>query len=60
MVMLNSNKPIKAAHFKKLANQSMFYGALVIEMLLVKARKILVILESEKHSNRKNRDIWVI
>ena len=57
MVMLNSNKPIKAAHFKKLANQSMFYGALVIEMLLVKARKILVILESEKHSNRKNRDI---
>ena len=33
MFMLNSNKPIKVAHLQKLANQSMFNGALVIEMV---------------------------
>ena len=33
MFMLNSNEPIKVAHLQKLANQSMFYGALVIEMV---------------------------
>ena len=27
--MLNSNEPIKVAHFQKLANQSMLNGALV-------------------------------
>ena len=26
MFMLNSNKPIKVAHFQKLANQSMFWS----------------------------------
>ena len=31
--MLNSNELIKVAHLKKLANQSMFNGALVIEMV---------------------------
>ena len=31
--MLNLNKPIKVAHFEKLANQSMLNGALVIEMI---------------------------
>ena len=41
--MLNSNKPIKVAHFQKLANQSVLNGELVIEKWLnnslVKARK---------------------
>ena len=31
--MLNSNEPIKVAHFQKLANQSILNGALVIEMV---------------------------
>ena len=31
--MLNLNKPIKVAHFEKLASQSMLNGALVIEMI---------------------------
>ena len=46
MFMLISNEPIKVAHLKKLVNQSMVNGALVIEMvtiLLVKARKTLVV-----------------
>ena len=30
-VMLNSNEPIKVDHLQKLANQSVLYGALVIE-----------------------------
>ena len=33
MFMLNSNEPIKVAHLKKLANQSMFEGVLVTEMV---------------------------
>ena len=33
MFMVISNKPIKIAHLKKLANQSMMKGALVIEMI---------------------------
>ena len=33
MFMLNSNKPIKVAHFQKLANQSMLNSALVVEMV---------------------------
>ena len=33
MFMLNSNKPIKVAHPRELANQSMLNGALVIEMV---------------------------
>ena len=33
MFMLNSNEPIKVAHLKELANQSMFEGALVTEMV---------------------------
>ena len=43
------------AHFQKLPNQSMVNGALVIEMaiiLLVKARKTLVVWWSEEHSNQ--------
>ena len=32
MFMLNSNKSIKAAHLKKLANQSMLNGTPLIEM----------------------------
>ena len=31
MFMLNSNEPIKIAHLRELANQSMLNGALVIE-----------------------------
>ena len=30
-VILNSNEPIKVDHLQKLANQSVFNGALVIE-----------------------------
>ena len=33
MLMLNSNDPVKVALLQKLANQSIFNGALVIEML---------------------------
>ena len=33
MFVFNSNKPIKVAHLQKLVNQSMFNGALVIEMV---------------------------
>ena len=33
MFMLNSNEPVKVAHFEKLANQSMFNDALVKEMV---------------------------
>ena len=31
--MLNSNEPIKVAHLEKLANQSIWNGALMIEMI---------------------------
>ena len=31
-VMLNSNEPIKVAHFQKLANQTMWNGVIAIEM----------------------------
>ena len=31
--MVNSNEPFKVARLQKLANQSMFNGALVIEMV---------------------------
>ena len=31
--MLNSNEPIKDAHLEKLANQSIWNGALMIEMI---------------------------
>ena len=56
MFILVSNEPIKVAHFQKLANQSMVTDAVVIKMaaiLLVKARKTLVLWWSEKCSNRK-------
>ena len=33
MFMLNSNEPIKVAHLQKLANQSIWNGPLVIEMV---------------------------
>ena len=33
MFILNSNEPIKVAHLKKLANQSMSNDALFIEMV---------------------------
>ena len=33
MFMLNLNEPIKAAHLKKLGNQSILNGALAIEMV---------------------------
>ena len=33
MFMFNSNKPVKVTHLKKLTNQSMLTGALVIEMV---------------------------
>ena len=33
MFMSNSNEPIKVVHLRKLANQSMLNGALVIEMV---------------------------
>ena len=48
MFMLNSNEPIKVAHFQKLVNQSMLNGALVIEMVnnfcqqFDKARNVLI------------------
>ena len=56
MFILVSNEPIKVVHFQKLANQSMVTDAVVIKMaaiLLVKARKTLVLWWSEKCSNRK-------
>ena len=33
MFLLNLNDPIKVAHLKKLANQSMLNGAIVIEIV---------------------------
>ena len=33
MFMFNSNEPIKVAHLQKLANQSLFNGALVMEIV---------------------------
>ena len=59
--ILISNKPIKFAHLQKLANQSMVNGSLTIEMvtiLLVKARKTLVVWWSEEHANRKKKKKW--
>ena len=58
MFMLISREPIKVTHPQKLTNQSMVNSALVIEMvtiLLVKARKTLVIWWSEERSNRKKK-----
>ena len=58
MFLLISNQPIKISHLQKLSNQSMVNGALVIEMvtiLLVKARKTLVIWWSKERSNRKKK-----
>ena len=65
MFLLISNQPIKISHLQKLSNQSMVNGALVIEMvtiLLVKARKTLVIWWSKEHSNRKKNEtnIWAV
>ena len=56
MFMLISNEPMKVAQLQKLANQLMVNGALVVEIetiLLVKARKTLVVWWSEERSNRK-------
>ena len=39
MSMSNSNESIKVACLQNLVNQSMLNGALVIEIILVKARK---------------------
>ena len=47
--MLNSNEAIKVADFRKLANQSVLNGALVIEKWLhnlVNTRKTFVVLQS--------------
>ena len=33
MFMFNSNEPIKVAHLKKLANQSLLNGAIVMEVV---------------------------
>ena len=65
MFLLISNQPIKISHLQKLSNQSMVNGALVIEMvtiLLVKARKTLVIWWSKERSNRKKNEtnIWAV
>ena len=55
--MLNSNKPIKVAHFQKLANQSVLNGALVIEKWLHNS-----LSESKKTflSFDKVRNAWTI
>ena len=37
--MLNSNEPIKVAHFQELANQSMLNGALVKDKPLSESQK---------------------
>ena len=63
--MLISNEPIKVAQLQKLANQSMVNGALVREIvtiLLVKARKTLVVWWREERSNRKKNEIkiWAV
>ena len=58
MFMLISNEPIKVAQLQKLANQSIVNGALVMEIvtiLLVKARKTLVVWWSKERSNRKKK-----
>ena len=65
MFLLISNEPIKIAHFQILSNQSMVNGALVIEMvtiLLVKAKKTLVLWWSKERSNRKKNEtnIWAV
>ena len=53
------------AHLQKLSKQSTVNGALVIEMvaiLLVKARKILIVWWSKERYNRKETEtnIWVV
>ena len=64
MFLLISNEPIKIAQLQKLSNQSVVNDALVIEMvtiLLVKARKILIVWWSKERSNRKKKNetnIW--
>ena len=58
MFLLISNEPIKIAQLQKLSNQSVVNDALVIEMvtiLLVKARKILIVWWSKERSNRKKK-----
>ena len=61
-----SSKPIKFAHFYKLANQSMMNAALVIKVTkackvaVMKARNSLVVRCREKHVNwkKKKRVNW--
>ena len=62
--MLNSNKPIKVAHLKKLANQSMSNGALVIEMVnnyFSESKKNLWLFGKARNVlTPKKIEIWVI
>ena len=37
--MLNSNKPVKFIHLRKLANQSMLNGAKTLTVLFMKTRR---------------------
>ena len=56
--MLNLNEPIKVAHLQKLANQSVFNGALVIEMVnnyFSESKKSCGRLISEERSNWKKQ-----
>ena len=47
MFMLNSNKPVKALHLQKLANQSKLNGALVIEPAFSEGKKNFGRLEKQ-------------
>lgn len=55
----NSNKPIKCLKLEKLANQSTFNGAFMIEMINInsfhKSRNNFHLI-TRKSSNRKNMD----
>ena len=57
--LLNSNKPIKSLQLEKLANQSIFNDAFMIEMININSfhkSKNNFRLIKRKSSNRKNMD----
>ena len=58
MFILNSNKPIKAAHLQKLANQPILNGVLVIELAFNESKKNFGHLKKqETFWLKKNRDM---
>ena len=61
--MLNSNQPVKVAHFQKLANQSVLNGAFVIEMVhsfFTECNKNFCCLIKYSHKKEHRLEIWVV